>query len=176
MYLARFADRFSAAVHRAGCCRRAARGLLQPLLPAAPGPAPRAPPGRGTGYGRLAQSLLSTAEAIDVDDQRLDERLAQAALPGRHHAAAPVLQALHDRFLVGTVEPNLVREIGRPKLAVTVASRPVTGGAVVGEYLLAEREIGAGLRAQAGQRPYKIGHRRDLIGFQHIFASESRLL
>src|SRR5450759_3109856 len=143
MYLARFADRFSAAVHRAGCCRRAARGLLQPLLPVAPGPAPRAPPGRATGCGRRAQSLLSTAEAIDVDDQRLDDRLAQAALPGRHHAAAPVLQALHDGFLVGPVEPDLVGQIGRPKLAIALALRPVTGDAVVGEHASAEREIGA---------------------------------
>ena len=68
----------------------AARRRLRPPLPVAPSPAPRAPAGRATECGRPSQSLLSAAEAIDVDGQRLDGRLAQAPLPGRHHAAAAV--------------------------------------------------------------------------------------
>src|SRR5450759_570068 len=174
MYLARFADRFSAAAHIAGCFRRAARGLLQPLLPVAPGPAPRAPPGRATGCGRRAQSLLSTAEAIDVDDKRLDDRLAQTALPGRHHAAAPVLQALHDGCLVGPVKPDLVGEIRPAELAVTLAFRPMAQHAIIGEHLLAEREIGVLLHGKRGQRADKIGHRRDLVGLEDAVTAKGR--
>src|SRR5690242_4850124 len=52
--------------------------------------------------------FLAATQGMDVDRQRLDGRLAQAAAPGRHHVTAAISQTVDDHLLVRTVEPNLV--------------------------------------------------------------------
>ena len=88
-------------------------------------------------------SFLAAAERVDVDRQRLDGAVVEPAGPGRHHAAAAVPDAFDDRRLVGAIEPDRVGQVGRAELAVALAVVAMTDGAIVGEDLLAGREIGA---------------------------------
>src|SRR5215831_8499161 len=57
-------------------------------------------------------SPLPAAEHVDVHGDRLDGGLVEPGGPGRHHAAAPVPQAVDDRRLVGAVEPDRVGQVG----------------------------------------------------------------
>ena len=98
----------------------------------------------------------------------------EASAPGRHYAAAPVLDALHDDCLVRPVEPDLVGQVWRAELAIALALLPVADCAIVGEDLLAKREIGAGLDGKIGKGPGKVGHRRNFVGLQNIVSAESR--
>src|SRR6185437_7635315 len=74
---------------------------------------------------RRARLFFAAAQRPDVDDELLQRRLIEALAPGRHDAAAANGDALHDRLLVGTVEPDLVGQIGRADLAIALALRPV---------------------------------------------------
>src|SRR5262245_5221032 len=111
---------------------------------------------------------------MNVDGQCLDRGLTQTATPGGHDCPSPVLDALDDALLVGTVEPDLVREARRADLTIALALLPVADGAVVREHFLAKREIGARLGRQPGQRTGVVCHGRNLIWLQNIVATERR--
>src|SRR3974377_415330 len=163
----RFADRFPAAARRGDPRCQVTGRRLRPPLPAASERATATSPDHAIGCRPPTQSLLSATEAVDVNDQRLDDWLTQTALPGRHRAAATVIDDVRDRLFLGAVEPDTVGQVGRPQFAVTLAFRSVTGCAVVGKYLLPQCKICARLRGKARWRANKVGHRRNLIGLQH---------
>ena len=101
---------------------------------------------------------------MDEDGERLDRRRRRACRPrpASRRRRRSVMRCTMSA-LVGAIEPDLRRQIGRADILVALAFVAVAGGAIVGEDLLAQREIGA--RASVG-RPdsdaHVVGDGRDL--------------
>ena len=75
----------------------------------------------------------------------------------------PLIDAVHDRRLVGAIEPDLVGQVGRADLAIALALRPVANGAIVGEDF---SPLGSGAIASG-----RSGHGAHVIGDGRRFAS-----
>ena len=67
---------------------------------------------------------------MNIDCQRLNGRLIQAVVPGRHNAAAAIGNAIDDCRLVRTIEPDRVSEIWRAKVTIALAFCSMTGSSI----------------------------------------------
>src|SRR4029079_9219172 len=131
-------------------------------------------PSRDRSRGTLMLLLLwfSTAEGMHVHREGLQGRVVELAAPCRHHAAPAVDDAFYDGFLVRRVEPDIVGEVWRAELAVALAVRPVTGGAIVGKDLCAARQVCARVGLQPRQRTDIIGDGGNLVGLEQVVAAK----
>src|SRR6516225_8284091 len=95
------------------------------------------PAAASNGTRWLRWRLLPPTQAVDVNGERLDGDGIQAVDPGRHHAAAPGPDALHDRLLAAAVKPDIVRQIRRALVLLAFAVVAMAARALIGEHLLA---------------------------------------
>lgn len=95
------------------------------------------------GSCRPAVRLLAATQLVDIGGHGADLGLAETAggaglfRPGRHHAEAAVVDRVVERLVVAAIEPDRIRDVGRPLEVVAGAVIHVTGGAVVQVDLLA---------------------------------------
>src|SRR5712664_809126 len=117
---------------------------------------------------------LSPSERVNIDRQRLDRGGVEAAHPGRHHAGTAVADGLDQRGLVGSIKPDLVREIRRTELPISLAGIAVACRAIIRENLGARGRIISRAGGQARQRSNVIGDRDDLLLFQDALLAERK--
>jgi len=111
---------------------------------------------------------------VHVDRERLDRHRIELAAPSRHDAAVAVPDALDDCLGIGTIKPNLVRQIWCAKRAISFAVGAMTNRAIVGEDFRTAREIGPGRRSEPGQRSHVFGNDKDFVALEHAIAAECR--
>src|SRR5258705_3021057 len=117
---------------------------------------------------------LSPAERVNIDRQRLDRGGVEAPHPGRHHAGTAVADGLDQRGLVGSIKPDLVREIRRTELLISLAGIAVARRAIIRENLGARGRIISRAGGQARQGSNVIGDRDDLLLFQDALLAEGK--
>src|SRR5579872_4985973 len=78
-----------------------------------------------------AYALFAAAQRVDIDRQRLDRHGIEPTVPGRHHAGATVGDGLDEDGFVRTIQPDLVSEVRRAELLITLPALAVAASAIL---------------------------------------------
>ena len=88
-------------------------------------------------------------------------------------STAAIGDGFDDGLLIGTVQPDLVRQVRRSDLLITPGRLAMAGGAVIGENLLSLNRVKAWTCRETRQRPHVIRDGDDLIVLEHAVPAES---
>src|ERR1700722_5068890 len=127
------------------------------------------------GWVALINTLLSPAQRMHVQCERLYRRWVQPGIPRRHNAHPRCGDLRHHGCPVIAVEMHLRGKPRRALLAVALSGIAMTDRAILGENLLARRYVLARIGV-AKQRHDIVGDLLDFGRLQYAIGAEARHL